>query len=191
MPNLPQEGKYTRVYNNEVYENNTDNFGHEGTPVASVPAGTGVLVNSNDHVEIFDNTIRDNETANVIVSSVYSSNYAEQDAVEGYDPYPEAIYIYGNRFSGGGNSPDGLELKALKVAMFGLTGSFPDIIWDGYYNAQKFPGGEFTADQRICINNGDAVMLNVDSPNGNKNPTVEMTKHQCDLEKLPAISLGS
>ncbi len=190
MPNLPQEGKYTRVFNNKVFENNTDNFGHEGTPVASVPAGTGVLVNSNDHVEIFDNEIRDNKTANVIVSSVYSSNYAEKKAVEGYDPYPEAIYIYGNTFSGGGANPDGLELKALKVAMFGLTGSFPDVLWDGYYNEERFPDGAFPDDQRICINNGDAVMLNADSPNGNKSPNVEMANHSCDLRKLPPISLG-
>ena len=191
MPNLPQEGKYTRVFNNTVVDNNTDNFGHAGTPVASVPAGTGVLVNSNDYVEIFDNEIGNNKTANVIVSSVYSANYAEQEAVEGYDPYPEAIYIYGNTFSGGGDSPDGLDLKALKVLMFGITGSLPDVLWDGYYNEERFPDGVFTADQGICINNGDAIMLNADSPNGNKEPSVNMAQHSCDLEKLPAISLGS
>ncbi|MEM7360939.1 MAG: parallel beta-helix domain-containing protein [Pseudomonadota bacterium] len=191
MPNLPQEGKYTRVFNNEVYENNTDNFGHEGTPVASVPAGTGVIVSSNDHVEIFENNIRNNKTGNIIVSSVHSTNYSEMDAVEGYDPYPEAIYIYGNTFEGGGDSPDGLELKALKTAMFGLAGSFPDIIWDGFYNAEKFPEGSLTGDQRICVNNGEAVVLNVDSQNGNKDPKTDMASHQCDLEKLPAISLAS
>jgi len=191
MPNLPQEGKYTRVFNNDVYENNTDNFGHEGTPVASVPAGTGVIVNSNDHVEIFNNNIRNNQTANIIVSSVFSSNYADQEAVAGYDPYPEAVYIYGNTFEGGGDSPDGLDLKALKVAMFGLTGSFPDIVWDGYYNVEKYPDGVLTGDQRICVNNGDVLVLNADSQNGNKNPSTEMASHNCELEKLPAISLDS
>lgn len=189
MPNLPQEGKFTRVYNNEVYANNTDNFGHEGTPVASVPAGTGVIVSSNDYVEIFNNNIRDNQTGNVIVSSVHSTNYSEMDAVEGYDPYPEAIYIYDNTFEGGGDSPDGLDLKALKVAMFGLNGAFPDVIWDGYFNAERFPEGQLTGDQRICVNNGDAIVLNADSPNGNTNPNVDMSSHTCDLPKLPAVVL--
>ncbi len=189
MPNLPQEGKYTRIFNNKVYSNNTDNFGHAGTPVASVPAGSGIIVNSNDHVEIFNNEVSDNETANVIISSVYSANYSDFEAVEGYDPYPEAIYIYGNTFSGGGNSPDGLDLKALKIAMFGLTGTLPDVLWDGYYNSERFSNGEWADDQRICINNGDAAMLNADSPNGNKNPAVDMSNHNCDLKKLPEITL--
>lgn len=39
MPNLPQPGYHTRVYDNDVFSNNTENFGHAGTPVASVPAG--------------------------------------------------------------------------------------------------------------------------------------------------------
>ena len=51
MPDLPQEGHSTRVYQNEVISNNTDNFGAEGTPVASVPAGSGIVINSNDKVD--------------------------------------------------------------------------------------------------------------------------------------------
>ena len=41
----------TRVYQNKVIANNTENFGAEGTPVASVPAGSGVVINSNDKKE--------------------------------------------------------------------------------------------------------------------------------------------
>src|SRR5690606_21882498 len=57
MPNLPQPGFGTRVFNNKVYDNNTDNFAAKGTAVASVPAGSGVVINSNDKVEIFGNQI--------------------------------------------------------------------------------------------------------------------------------------
>lgn len=189
MPNLPQEGRRTRVFNNEVYENNTDNFGHEGTPVASVPAGSGIVISSNDQVEIFDNEIRDNQTANIIVSSVYSTNYSELNAVEGYDPYPEAIYIYGNNLSGGGDSPDGLDLKTLKTVMFGINGAFPDVLWDGYVNPAKLVDGELPSDQRICIDNGDAGIINVDGPNDFANPNTEIAAHQCSLPKLPAVEL--
>ena len=125
MPNLKQPGARTRVYNNEVYENNTKNFGHPGTPVASIPAGSGIVINSNDQVEIFDNDIRDNRTANVIIASVFSAGLAEDGMEDDFDPYPEGIYIYGNRFEGGGNNPDGLDLQALKLAVVGPMGAIP------------------------------------------------------------------
>lgn len=189
MPNLPQKGSHTRVFNNQVFENNTKNFGHKGTPVASVPAGSGVVINSNDYVEVFDNDIRDNKTANVIISSVYSTNYAEGDSSPGYDAYPEAIYIYGNRFSGGGNSPDGLDLKALKTALYGLKGSFPDVLWDGFVDKDKMADGKLPHDLNICVNNGDIAVLNADGPGGYKNPKETTEDHQCDLEKLKPIAL--
>lgn len=189
MPNLPQEGKRTRVFNNKVIGNNTENFGHEGTPVASVPAGSGIVISSNDQVEIFNNEIKDNETANIIVSSVYSTNYSGMSAQPNYDPYPEGIFIYGNDLSGGGSSPDGLDLKTLKTVMFGISGAFPDVLWDGYVNADKLVGGKLPADQRICIDNGDAGILNVDAPNDFANPSTEIADHRCTLPKLPAVEL--
>lgn len=191
MPNLSQEGSRTRIYNNQVFENNTKNFGHKGTPVASVPAGSGIVINSNDLVEVFDNNIRDNKTANVIVSSVYSTNYVPENANPEYDPYPESIYIYGNQFSGGGNSPDGLDLKALKTALYGLNGRFPDILWDGFVDKAKMVDGHLPSALNICINNGNIAVLNADGPGGYKNPKETTENHQCDLEKLKPVELAS
>ncbi len=90
MPNLPQPGRGTRVFDNDVQGNNHENFGHKGTPVASVPAGSGVVVNSNDDVEIFDNKIGNHKTANVIVSSYFSTGYSGKATQPNFDPYPEA-----------------------------------------------------------------------------------------------------
>lgn len=185
MPNLKQPGARTRVFNNVVYENNTKNFGHEGTPVASIPAGSGVVVNSNDEVEIFDNEIRDNKTANVIVSSVFSTGYSEDGANDDFDPYPELIYIYDNKFEGGGNNPDGLDLQALKIATVGPMGRLPDILWDGYQSEER-------ANQIpvMCLQNGDVEVLNVDGPNGNKSPHIEdAAKFDCGLANLPPVQL--
>ena len=50
MPNLAQPGARTRVFHNQAVANNRGNFGHPGTPVATIPAGSGVVVNSNDEV---------------------------------------------------------------------------------------------------------------------------------------------
>ena len=192
MPDLPRPGHSTRVYNNEIIGNNTDNFGAEGTPVASVPAGSGVVINSNDKVEIFDNDIADNDTANIIISSYYATGFQGTGELEDdYDPYPETIFIYGNRFSGGGSSPDGFDLKALKVAMFGLTGSFPDVLWDGYVNAEKIDdSGNLLAEFSICIDNGDAQLLNADLGNGSDNIIIGAGQHNCSLEKLMAVELA-
>ena len=192
MPDLPRPGDTTRVYNNKVVGNNTDNFGAEGTPVASVPAGSGVVVNSNDRVEIFNNEIANNDTANVIISSYYATGYqGTRELNKDYDPYPETIYIYGNTFSGGGSSPDGLDLKALKVAMFGLNGSFPDILWDGFVNGDKLDeDGNLLAEFAICVDNGDAEVLNADLGNGSDNIVVGAEQHDCRHEKLAAVELA-
>jgi len=185
MPNLPQEGHSTRVYNNQVFKNNTKNFGHEGTPVASVPAGSGIVINSNDKVEIFGNSIRNNRTANIIISSVYSTGYNDLNKAENFDPYPEGIYIYDNEFVGGGNSPDGMDLKALKTLKFGPTGSFPDILWDGFFDAKKYVDGKPADEHRICVQNGDAKILNADGPNEFDNPSMaDMSLHACELQRL-------
>lgn len=191
MPDLPQPGHSTRVFRNTVTGNNTGNFGAEGTPVASVPAGSGIVINSNDKVEIFDNDIADNDTANIIVSSYYATGWEGiRDMGDEYDPYPETIYIYGNRLSGGGSSPDGLDLKALKVALFGLNGSLPDVLWDGFYNADKVDAeGSLLPDYAICVDNGDAQVLNADLPNDSADIVVGARQHDCRHEKLPAVVL--
>ena len=186
MPNLKQPGARTRVYNNEVYENNTKNFGHPGTPVASIPAGSGVVVNSNDDVEIFDNDIRDNKTSNIIISSLFSAGYNDSATEDDFNPYPERIYIYDNRFDGGGNNPDGLDLQALKIAIAGPLGSLPDVLWDGYVDPESAD-----ASKVLCVQNGEAKVLNVDGPNDNKNPRIaENGEHDCAIAKLPAVALA-
>ncbi len=181
MPNLPQEGLRTRIFNNQIITNNTDNFGAEGTAVASVPAGSGIVINSNDDVEVFNNQFEDNNTAHIIISSVFSTNYSSSEAVENFDPYPERIYIHDNSYNGGGSSPDGLELKALKVLKFGLTGSFPNVIWDGYQKTQGV---------RLCIaNEPDTRVLNADGPNDYSNPQLGHNEYLCNLPALSAVSI--
>ncbi|WP_226704861.1 parallel beta-helix domain-containing protein [Microbulbifer elongatus] len=190
MPNLPQPGHSTRVYNNKVFKNNTENFGHEGTPVAAVPAGSGVVINSNDYVEIFNNEISDNDTANVIVSSYFAAGYySDKSTQENFDPYPEGIYIYDNIFTGGGESPDDMELKALKIAKFGLTGSLPDVLWDGAIDNAKMVDGKLPADLKLCIENEGVGIINVDLQGGYKNISTDISAHNCSLKKLPQIVL--
>nr|WP_298121036.1 parallel beta-helix domain-containing protein [uncultured Pseudoxanthomonas sp.] len=187
MPGLSQQGGNIRVYNNKVIANNHENFGAKGTPVASVPAGSGIVINSNDDIEVFANEIRDNATANIIVSSVYSTGYKDSSASPNFDPYPERIFIHGNTLSGGGDSPDGFDLKALKVAVYGLRGSFPDVLWDGYFNKDRLVDGRKIGPQ-ICLRDVSGV-VNADGPGGYKSPGKDMTSHDCELPRLPAVDL--
>jgi parallel beta-helix repeat protein len=181
MPHLAMSGKNTRLYKNKITANNTANFGAKGTAVASVPAGSGIVINSNDNVEIFDNDIQDNKTANIIVSSYFSTGYTTQyTKSKNFDPYPEAISIRNNRFKGGGNSPDGLELKTLKLALVGLNASLPDILWDGHVNPKA-------THKTLCSDN--ANVANADMANGSKNARIESKPFLCTLPPLPAVTL--
>lgn len=189
MPNLPKPGAKTRVFNNQIFSNNTGNFAPEGTAVSSVPAGSGIVINSNDEVEIFANTIRDNATANIIISSFYASGYSDRASTELFDPYPEAIFIYDNVFVGGGDSPDGIDLQALRIAKYGLTGNLPDVLWDGYLNSDLLVDGQLPSGKKICVQNADVKVLNVDMANDYANVNDESSQFDCELPKLAAVTL--
>ncbi|SHM39714.1 parallel beta-helix domain-containing protein [Rhodanobacter sp. OK091] len=190
MPNLSQAGHATRVFKNKVFENNNDNFAAKGAAVASVPAGSGVVVNSNDKVEIFDNDIADNKTSNIIIASYFSTNYYNTRGVAAdYNPYPKGIYVYGNRLKGGGDSPDGLKLKTLKTAVYGLGGHFPDVLWDGYSDPKDLVNGLPPANDRICIQDINGV-LNADGAHDYKSPSTDTKPYQCALPKLPPVILN-
>ncbi len=186
MPNLSQPGHSTRVFHNKVDANNLGNFGAKGTAVASVPAGSGVVINSNSLVEVFDNDVTANLTANVIVSSYFSTGYFNTKGVQpNYDPYPRGIYVHDNRFSGGGDSPDGMDLKALKTAMFGLNGHFPDVLWDGYVDTARTGVPE----ERICVDATASGVLNADGPHKYKDPRVVTDAVRCKLAPLTPVTL--
>ncbi|MGM0632239.1 MAG: parallel beta-helix domain-containing protein [Pseudomonadota bacterium] len=183
MPNLPVEGHSTRVYDNQVMGNNTRNFAPPGTAVSSVPSGSGILINSNDRVEIFNNDIAGNNTANILVSSYFSAGYAPRETAGVFDPYPENIFIRDNRFGPSGQLPGRPELRQLKTALFGENGRLPDILWDGIVN----PEGNVAP--AICVQQEGAQVLNIDAGNEGANPRVEMDGHRCTVEALPPIEL--
>jgi parallel beta-helix repeat protein len=122
IPGLPQKGGHSvRVFENNITGNNTANFAPEGNIVATVPAGTGILIMANRDVHVFGNDIADHNTANVIVTA-----YRAQIEDAEYNPLPRDIMIRDNRFGASGGQPDG-DLAALAQAGIPL----PDVLWDG------------------------------------------------------------
>ena len=179
MPNLPVPGSRTRVFRNKVTANNHANFGAAGSAVSSIPPGSGIIVNSNDMVEIFDNDIADNKTANVIISSYYSTGFDTKNGIAAaYDPFPENIYVTGNRFKGGGTEP-GSKYAPLKA----LTGgALPAVLWDGFRNPKLATPG-------ICVQNGDAKLLNADGPGKFAKARIDTEVNCAPPARLPAIVL--
>lgn len=124
LPGLPQQGGHSvRVFDNIIVNNMTPNFAPAGNIVATVPAGSGVIVMANRDVEIFDNEFDGNGTSNIMITG-----YRYGATPAGYQPLPIRIRAMGNRHGRTGFQP-GLPGGAAMAQAFG--GSLPPVLWDG------------------------------------------------------------
>lgn len=138
LPDLPlQHGHNIRLLNNKSYENNTPNFAPAGNIVGTVPSGTGIMIMTNENVEIFDNEVHANNTVNVLVVSYLTNGIKLNDP--NYYPYPEKIHIHNNTFGPGGTKPGGAG-GALISQLVGTP--IPDIVWDGVVNPKHVTDGK-------------------------------------------------
>ncbi len=160
MPDLPtKDGRNCRVYKNVVLANNHDNFAPKGNIVASVPPGTGIMIMANDQVEVFDNTIEQNQTSGLSIVSYLMNDKPLSDP--GYDPFCESIHIHDNRFSANGGKPSGAIGEMLSKA---LGSPLPDILYDGIIDPKKQVDGKLPAALAIRIkDNGNAGFANFDA----------------------------
>ncbi|MDA0880668.1 MAG: right-handed parallel beta-helix repeat-containing protein [Proteobacteria bacterium] len=158
LPSLPQQrGHHVRVFNNQSVGNNTDNFAPEGNIVGEVPRGTGIIIMANSDVEIFDNTIGENDTVNIAVVTYGSETDDDQ-----YYPHPKSIQIHGNEFGPTGHNPD-TSKGDLAQMLYDLSGgNMPDIFWDGLLPVSQLVFGQPENEKMIVSNNGDATLLALD-----------------------------
>lgn len=186
LPDLPvKNGRNTRVFDNEIVDNNLDNFAPKGNIVATVPAGTGVIVMSTNHIEVFKNTIRNNQTANVSILSYLTTGKPINDA--GYYPFTDAIYVHDNTIEGGGDAPAG------RMALFlipALGKPLPAILYDGVVDPKKLTKGHLPDDARICVQrNGNAALVNYDAASGGKHMDKDAAHFDCSLAPLSAVNI--
>ena len=158
LPSLPQQGgHHVRVFNNQAVGNNTDNFAPEGNIVGEVPRGTGIIIQANSNVEIFDNIIGDNDTVNIAVVT-YGSDTDDEE----YYPHPKSIQIHGNKFGPTGYNPDTSKGELAQILFELSGGNMPDIFWDGLVPLSQLVFGQPESDKMVISNNGDATVLALD-----------------------------
>ena len=186
LPDLPVKGgQSTRVFDNDILANNTGNFAPKGNIVAKVPAGTGMIIMSTSHIEIFKNRIRDNQTSSISIISYLSTGNPLNDA--SYDPYTEAIYVHDNAISASGGAPSGQSAEPL-VALLGKP--LPAILYDGIVNPKKLKQASLPEESRICLQrNSDATFANYDAANRGKHLDRTLAHYDCALAPLAAVNL--
>jgi uncharacterized repeat protein (TIGR03806 family) len=177
-----------RAFKNRIVANNHENFAPKGNIVAQVPSGTGLMVMAGDQVEIFDNNLKDNQTANLAVISYLATRLDFTD--RGYDPYCEGIWVHDNRFQGGGDKPAG-DLALLKVVL--LRRTLPDMILDWSENAALHENGSLPAELRtVFSDNGDADFARIDLAAKVPSPSKvsqDLAAHAGKHEPLPAVQI--
>jgi parallel beta-helix repeat protein len=191
--NLPglevANGAITRVYDNQIVDNNTFNFAPPGNIVGMVPQGTGIAILAAHQVEIFNNKIDNHRSINIGIISYVPTGIEVTDPL--YDQYPTAIHIHDNTLTGVSDKPTGELGAALILALGEIQPSppyiAPDIAWDGVLDPERTYG---PAD-KICIEkNGDADFMNLAWPLGEGDkPSLDMAPHACTLAPLPAVTL--
>jgi parallel beta-helix repeat protein len=144
LPGLTiKNGGYVRIFRNQINANNHRNFAQPGAIVGEVPPGTGVMLMSTDHVDIFDNDIHGNQTSNVVIVSYLITERKLND--EAYDPYSESFSIRDNRMSEGGRKPSG-KIGKMLAPIVGIP--FPDIFFDGIVDKKKMVDGQLPRELR-------------------------------------------
>lgn len=189
LPGLIQKkGGNVRVYDNMVKANNYRNYAPEGNSVADVPPGTGIIILATSDVEVFNNTIVDNRTMGVGVTSYLMTERKYDDA--GYDPYPSRIYVHHNTFDRGKKRPIMKNKIGLALAVkYGKNA--PDIIYDGIPNeAHLDADGNLKDEFQICFrDNGEAGFANFKGGSSLKVIDEDATAFDCKRAELKQVEL--
>jgi parallel beta-helix repeat protein len=126
-PGLPIKTTYDVIIrDNFVVNNNHVNFAAEGSIVANVPQGTGMLILAADDVIIENNIVTGNNSVGIGVTDLSLITDVSKDP--GSEPNPDRVVILDNIMENNGNDPKGI-IKDLLGVIGQETG--PDIFDTG------------------------------------------------------------
>ncbi|MBK8519253.1 MAG: right-handed parallel beta-helix repeat-containing protein [Saprospiraceae bacterium] len=193
LPGLTQYGSKTRIFDNQVIENNHENFAPKGNIVGMVPPGTGFMILSTRQLEIFDNQVLNNKTIGTSIISYELVSAIDNDKKENerstgkfpldtlYNPYPDSIYIYNNNYANTYWFPNlGNEIGKLIAWKFPFNTPF--ILWDGFV---KSPA----KDINLCLNQPNITFANINGPENLKNIKTGISNYLCKGQQLVPVVL--
>jgi parallel beta-helix repeat protein len=189
LPDLVQKkGGFVRVYNNNLHNNNYRNFGPKGNIVSNVPSGTGLMIVACAHVEVFNNQLTNNKTANTLIGSYLATQIPIKDA--GYYPYPTAINIHDNTYQRDKMMPTQENPLGLVLTQ-AFQDDAPDIVFDGFVDPNTLGAdAKMKPEFQICVrNNKNARFVNLDAPGGFQKINTDATSHDCGREALKATKI--
>ncbi len=157
LPNLPRaDGENTKIYNNEVVENNHINFATpisaspNGNTVTLIPPGSGIILLAAKNVEIFGNKILRNKTVGVAIANYHITGFPSE--APNWSPYTTNVSVHDNTYERTMALPDmSKELGQLIAAKnaHGI-GKTQDIVYDGFWDKAK--GKDILSNpMNICI----------------------------------------
>jgi parallel beta-helix repeat protein len=191
LPGLTQYGHTTKVYNNNIHDNNHENFATPGNVVASIPPGTGSMILATHDLEMTNNIIKNNTTVGTaiisyeMVAAINANVEQQENAVGGvqtvnnnykmdslYNPFPYRLNIHHNTYENSNWFPT-MSHDIGKLFMLKSFMSPPDIAFDGI-RPDDTP-------HEICIHdNGEIVFLDLDAAHEFKNLSKDVSKFNCN-----------
>jgi parallel beta-helix repeat protein len=158
LPGLPKsDGKGTKIYNNEIVENNHENFAvpigedPNGNTVTMIPPGSGIILLAAKQVEIFNNTIRHNKTSGLSIASYQITGFPAE--APNWSPFTTEIYVHDNiyvrkKFS----IPDFSRELGKLISVYNAHGfaKGQDIIYDGIWDENRSTTID-TNPMQICL----------------------------------------
>lgn len=158
LPGLPKsDGKNTKIYNNEVRDNNHKNFavatgeGPNGNTVTMIPPGSGIVLLAAKDVEIFGNKILRNKTVGVAIASYQITGFPAE--APNWSPYTSGVYLHDNTYERKSMSlPDFSRELGQLVSIYNAQGfgKAQDIVYDGIWDEKISPSIDSNP-MKICI----------------------------------------
>lgn len=145
LPGLTQAfGGNVRIFDNVLYANNAENFAGGGA-VSIVPPGTGMLIFATSNVEVYNNTMTDNETSAIEIASYFlsdddvasyvvgdGSGSYEATMANGWSPLVKNIYLHDNTIQRSGANPRGSLITDIVAGYtLGKGETMPAILYGG------------------------------------------------------------
>lgn len=157
LPGLPKaDGVKTKIYDNDIIENNHENFatatgeGANGNTVTMIPPGSGVILLAAKEVEIYNNRILRNKTTGVAIASYQITGFPSESP--NWSPFTSNIYIHDNEYDRTKGFPDLSRELGQLISIYNAHGKAKtqDIIYDGIWD-ESISKDINTNPMRICL----------------------------------------